>query len=40
MAPDSNALFKKRKKFSQIFVRFLESTSIFKHFQKEDDRNS
>ena len=30
----------KRKTFSRFFVRFLESTSSFKHFQKRDDCHS
>ena len=32
--PIQMQLFGKRKKFSQFFVPFLESTSIFKHFEK------
>ena len=31
---------KKKKKLSDFFVPFLESTSNFKHFEKKDDRHS
>ena len=30
----------KRKSFSEFFVRFQESTSNFKHFEKKDDGHS
>ena len=30
----------KRKTFPQFFVPFMESTSNFKNFQKEEDRHS
>ena len=30
----------KKKKLSDFFVPFLESTSNFKHFEKKDDRHS
>ena len=35
--PIQMQLFGKRKKFSEFFVPFLESTSNFKHFEKKDD---
>ena len=31
---------KKRKTFSEFFVLFQESTSIFKSFEKKDDRHN
>ena len=31
---------KKRKKFSEFFVPFLESALNFKRFEKKDDRHS
>ena len=33
-------LSRKRKRVSEFFVTCLESTSNFKHFEKEDDRHS
>ena len=33
-------LFLKPKNFSHFFVKFLESTSTFKHFEKKNDRNN
>ena len=38
--PIEMQLSEKRKTFSQFFVPVLESTSIFKHFEKKDDRHS
>ena len=38
--PNEMQLSEKEKIFSQIFVRFLESTSKFKHFEKKDDCHS
>ena len=38
--PIQMQLSEKRKTFSQFFVPVLESTSIFKHFEKKDDRHS
>ena len=32
-------LSEKKKKLSDFFVPFLESTSNFKHFEKKDDRH-
>ena len=38
--PIEMQLSEKRKTFSQFFVPVLESTSIFKHFEKKNDRHS
>ena len=38
--PIQMQLSEKRKTFSQFFVPVLESTSIFKHFEKKNDRHS
>ena len=38
--PIQMQLSEKRKTFSQFFVPVLESTSVFKHFEKKDDRHS
>ena len=38
--PIQMQLSEKRKKFSQIFVPFLESTSNFKQFDERDDRHT
>ena len=38
--PIQMILFEKRKTFSQFFVPFLECTSNFKHFEKEDGCHS
>ena len=38
--PIQMELYEKRKPFSQFFVRFLESTSNFKHFEGKDDPHS
>ena len=38
--PIQMQLSEKRKSFSQFFVPFMESSSNFKHFRKEDDRDS
>ena len=35
--PIQMQLSEKRKAFSQFFVHCLETTSIFKHFEKNDD---
>ena len=40
VVPDSNALSLQLKIFSDFFVPFLESTSNFKHFEKQDDCHS
>ena len=33
-------LFEKRKKFSEFFVPYMDSTSNFEHFERKDDRHS
>ena len=38
--PIEMQLSEKRKTFSEFFVPVLESTSIFKHFEKKNDRHS
>ena len=38
--PIQMQLSEKRTTFCQFFVTFLESTSIFKHFEKKDDLHS
>ena len=38
--PIQMQLSEKRKTFSQFFVRRLESTSNFRHFEKKDDGDS
>ena len=38
--PIQMQLSEKRKKFSQFFVPFLESTSNFKQFDERDDRHT
>ena len=40
VVPDLNAIILKTNNFLDFFVQFLESTSTFKHFEKEDDRQS
>ena len=38
--PIQMQLSEKRKTFSELFVPFLESKSIFKHFEKNNDCHS
>ena len=38
--PIEMKLSEKRKRFSQFFVRFHQSTSNIKHYEKEDDCHS
>ena len=38
--PIQMQLSEKRKTFSELFVPFLESKSIFKHFEKKNDCHS
>ena len=38
--PTQIQLSERRKPFSQFFLRFLESTSNFKHFEEKDDGHS
>ena len=38
--PIQMQLSEKPKTFSEFFVPFMESTSIFNYFQKKDDRHS
>ena len=38
--PTQIQLSERRKPFSQFFLRFLESTSNFKHFEQKDDGHS
>ena len=37
--PFQTQLSEKRESFAEVFVRFLDSTSNFKHFEKKDDRH-
>ena len=37
--PIQTQLSEKRESFAEVFVRFLDSTSNFKHFEKKDDRH-
>ena len=38
--PIQMVLSEKRKLFSEVFVPFLYSISIFEHFERKDDRHS
>ena len=38
--PIQMQLFEKRKKFSEFFVPYMDSTSNFEHFERKDDRHS
>ena len=38
--PTQIQLSERRKPFSQFFLRFLEPTSNFKHFEEKDDGHS
>ena len=38
--PIQMLLSEKRKLFSEVFVPFLYSISIFEHFERKDDRHS
>ena len=38
--PIQMQLFEKRKKFSEFFVAYVDSTSNFEHFERKDDRHN